>query len=229
MPQVASDSTIQAASRQLPRPARPPQQLDRAPSPFESLLDDTPPPNDTPVQTSADNTAPASENSQPPAKADGTKTATPTDDATPAKPDKTSDIDQKSKDSNEVADSSKAAESAGAASDIADSTKTDDDHKTGSDQKTDNSSAAPQNDAVSTLTTSQAIAAAPAPVAPPVTAPAGTNQLEQPAQQASLNVDAAVQLKQLNPDQPKITAGKIADDRKSTASDKNGHRRRPNH
>lgn len=222
MPQVASDSTIQAASRQLPRPARPPQQLDRAPSPFESLLDDTTPADDTPAQTSADNKAPAPENSQAPAKSDGTKAATPTDDATPTKPNKASDSDQKSNKSDKVADSGRAAESVTASSDDADGIKTDGDHKTGSDQKTDNSSAAPQNDTVSTLATSQAIAAAPVPIAPSVAAPAGANQPEQPAQQALLTIDVAAQLKQLNPDQPKITAGRIADDGKPTASDKNG-------
>lgn len=222
MPQVASDSTIQAASRQLPLPARPPQQLDRAPSPFESLLDDSAPPDDTPVQTSSDNKAPAPENSQAPTKTDGTKTAAPTDDATPTKTDKASDTDQKSNDSVKVADGGKAAATAAASSDVADSTKPDDDHKKGIDQKTDNSSAVPQNDTVSALTTSQTIAATPVPVAPPVTAPAATNQPDQPVQQSSLTVDVAVQLKQLNPDQPKITAAKIADDGKPAASDKNG-------
>ena len=222
MPQVASDSTIQAASRQLPRPARPPQQLDRAPSPFESLLDDTTPADETPAQTSADNKAPAPENSQAPAKSDGTKTATPTGDATPTKPDKASDSDQKPDNSDKVAASSKAAQSVTASSGDADSTKTDGDHKTGSDQNTDNSSAAPQNDSVLSLATSQATAGAPVPIAPPVAAPAGADQPAQPAQQALLTIDVAAQLKQLNPDQPKITAGKIANDGKPTASAKNG-------
>jgi flagellar hook-length control protein FliK len=55
-----------------------------------------------------------------------------------------------------------------------------------------------------------------------VAAPAGADQPAQPAQQALLTIDVAAQLKQLNPDQPKITAGKIANDGKPTASAKNG-------
>lgn len=223
MPQVASDSTIQAANRQLPPPTRPPQQLDHAPSPFESLLDDTQPPHDTPVQASADNKASAPENSPPPARTDGTKTAAPADDATPTQPDKTTDIDQKKPgDSDKIANNSKAAECAAASSDVADRTKIDADHKTEADQKTDNSGAIAQNAAVLTLTTSQQIAATPVPVVTSLVAPAGVNQPEQSAQQASLAVDAAIQLKQFNPDQPKITAGKNADDGKLTDSNKTG-------
>jgi flagellar hook-length control protein FliK len=228
VPQVASDSTIQAANRQLPRPARPPQQPDRAPSPFESLLDDTPPPDDTPVPVSADNKASAPENSQPSArtdgtKIDGTKTAVQNDDATPAKPDGTTGIDQKKPaDSDKVADNGKAAESAAASSDVADSTETDGDHKAQADQKTDNSSAVTKNDAVLTVTTSQTIAATPVPVVTSPAGPAVTNQPEPSAQQASLAVDVAAQLKQFNPDQPKISAGKNADDGKLTDSNKTG-------
>ena len=92
MPQVASDAKIHAPNPHMPRVARP-APSDRAPSPFESLIDDTsqpveaaPPPKDSKVAKNDDKQAPA--------KSKDCKTAEPNDDTKPANTDEVTPADE---------------------------------------------------------------------------------------------------------------------------------------
>ena len=87
MPQVASDPKVHPSSHSLVRTARPPQQTDRAPSPFETLLDDnsqtaepSPPPH-------GETKIAASDNSQAPVRPNDSRPQSTNDDAQAANSD----------------------------------------------------------------------------------------------------------------------------------------------
>ena len=81
MPQVASDPKVHASNFHMPRVARP-APSDRAPSPFESLIEDTSQPADPAPQRQGSKVA-KSDEKEAPAKSKDCKAAEPNDDAKP--------------------------------------------------------------------------------------------------------------------------------------------------
>ena len=95
MPQVASDPKIYAPNHSLPRMGRPAQQSDHAPSPFESLLDDSAQSADQPTSPSPENKAGLADSSQAPARNNECKPPAINDDAPAPKSDQADDVSLK--------------------------------------------------------------------------------------------------------------------------------------
>jgi flagellar hook-length control protein FliK len=83
VPQVASDPKVHPSSHSLVRTVRPPQQTDRAPSPFETLLDDSSQAAEPSPPPHAETKIAASDNSQAPARPNDSRPQ-PTNDDTQA-------------------------------------------------------------------------------------------------------------------------------------------------
>lgn len=209
VPQVASDPNIHAANHHLPRVARP-AQPDRAPSPFESLLEDTSPPAE-PSQAPPESRASPAKDAQKPAKSNDSKAIAPTDNATASKPDDVAASDKKPAEDGETDDDSKVVASAkiDVAAGVGDSIKPDADHEPAAEQKTDTTNVAPTNVSAPTITTAEATAIVPAPAQAPSAAPDDGEQAGQESlQQVALVADTTPQIRQLDPALPKAVAGK---------------------
>jgi flagellar hook-length control protein FliK len=162
VPQVASDPKIHAPNHSLPRIGRPAQQSERAPSPFESLLDDSAQTTDQSAPPPPENKAGAADSPQAPIKNNECKPATANDDApvTTANPAETTvnpGCDGKPAGENKAAVNAKAAAATG------DAIKTvDKDDKPPEGSQTDNPTATAPTDSIQTIITTSAVALAPA-------------------------------------------------------------------
>lgn len=214
MPQVASDPTFRAQNQVVPRQGRPPQQSDRAPSPFENLLDDSAPAADQATQTNPENKTAGIDRSQAPTRNNDCKTAPANDDTT-----RTDDVnaDDTAGNGGKPVSANKAAVTAilaeGPTSENGDKPVADE--KTANGQKTDNPAVTQP-----TVVAPDAIAAAAVPAPTPVATAGQDGQENQPVLQAPLAGDAAPQLKTIDLGAPKTTTGKKADATEQTDSEK---------
>ena len=217
MPQVASDPKVHTPSLHMPRVARP-APSDRAPSPFESLIEDTsqppeaaPPPQDSKVAKSDDKQAPA--------KSMDCKAAEPNDDTKPANTDEVTTADEVPADGSIAKVDGKKIAKPEAASDVGDSIQPEFDHGPAAGQKPDNANATTPADGVVTVTSSDAISIVQTPAQTPNETLDDGKQVEQPLQQLALVTDAAPKINQLGADLPKAVVGKKADDGKAKQVD----------
>ncbi len=216
MPQVASDPTIHAHSTHLPRPPRPAQPSDRAPSPFESLIDDGSQLPEQPAPAPTDNKAAAAESSQAPAKTndsttpvanDATQTAKSDDDASVEKPDNgKAVVDPKAAADSKLVD----------ATGTGDNSKPKPGEKPADGQKTDKLAVTATPSPVQTTNAADAIAVAPPPT--PVSIPDQGDQ-DGGQQQIALAAESGLQLKSLDAGMPKPVAGKQTDAKKQVDAD----------
>ena len=217
MPQVASDPSIHTFSPhpRLPRPAQP---SDRAPSPFESLIDDGSQPPEQPAPAPADNKVAATDSPQAPAKTTDSKAPAANDAAPAAKPDDDASVEKS--DNGKPASDGKAAADAklveGAAT--GDSTKAENDDKPADGQKSDKPAATTAPVIVQTTNPTDAIAVAPAPVPVSTPVPVQVDQGDGP-QQITLAAESGAQLKSMDAGMPKPAAGKQTDAKKSVDAD----------
>ena len=216
MPQVAFDPKVHAHDS-LPRLARPAQQPDRAPSPFESLLDDgaqaanqSPPPP-------PENKATPTDNSQAPVKSADRKAAAANDD--PATNPDSADPVVKLNDDGKPAADDKADVKAKTAAAAGDGIKpADNADKPGDAAKTDNSTATSLTDGAQTITTTNAATLPPATalVSDQPSAPNSGDQPTQPQGLPAIAANAAINLKGFDPAASKagkqIDPGQKADD-----------------
>lgn len=215
MPQVASDPKVHAPNLQMPRVARP-APSDRAPSPFESLIEDTSqPPVAAPPQ---DSKVAKSEDKQASAKNKDCKAAEPNDDTKPANTDEVTTADEAPADGSIAKVDGKKIENPEAASDVGESIQPESDHEPAAGQKTDSANATTPANGLVTVTNSDAISLVQTPVQTPNETPDDGKQVEQPLQQLALVADAAPKINQLGAGLPK-TVGKKADDGKVSQVD----------
>jgi flagellar hook-length control protein FliK len=218
VPQVASDAKIHAPNPHMPRVARP-APSDRAPSPFESLIDDTSQPVEA-APPSKDSKVAKNDDKQAPAKSKDCKTAEPNDDTKPANTDEVTPADEVSPDGNTAKVDGKKVAKPDATSNVGHSIQPESDHEPTAGQKTDDANAATPADGVVTVTSSAAILIAQTPAQTPNEMPDdGKQQVEQPLQQVTLVADAAPKISQLGADLPKAVVGKKADDGKAKQVD----------
>jgi flagellar hook-length control protein FliK len=210
VPQVASDPTIHAHSTHLPRLPRPVQPSDRAPSPFESLIDDGSQPADQPAPAPTENKVVAADGPPVPTKADDAKAPVANDAATATKSDDEASVEKP--DGGKPACGTKAAADAklvvGAAT--ADNSKTESDDKPADGQKSDKPAVTTSPAIAQTTNSADAIAVTPtpAPVSTPV--PIQADQDDGP-QQIALVAESGIQLKALDAGTPKPVVGKQVD------------------
>ena len=188
MPQVASDPKIHAPSHSLPRIGRPAQQSERAPTPFESLLDEgaqatdqsaTPPPESK-----------AADSSQPPIKNNDCKPGAANDGV----PGTTSDpVESAVNLGGDAKPSGKAAVNAETAAATGDAVKTvDKNDKPAEGPKTDSPTVTTSTDNIQTIITTSAVAVAPsAGPLPDQTPNPDSNAGEQSAELLQLSAVAA--------------------------------------
>lgn len=221
MPQVASDPKVHAPNLHMPRVARP-APSDRAPSPFESLIEDTSPPAE-PAPPQHESKVAKSDDKQAPAKSRDCKAAEPNDDTKPANTDEAVTADEGPADeSTAKVDGKKAAKLEGDVADVAnvaDSIQTKPNPEPDAGQKTDGASVTTPADSVVTVANSDAISIVPAPAQTPTPTPDDSKQVEHPLQQLALVVDATPKMKQLGADVPKAAAGKKVEDGKAKQAD----------
>lgn len=223
MSQVASDPKIQAAAQTFQRPARP-ASSDRAPSPFESLLDDGTQAADQPAPTPPENKATPADNSRAPAKTNDSKTTAAIDNGNAAKPDDAGPGNKLNGDGKSIGDG-KVDVNAKATATAGDSINaTNDDDKPADGAKTDNQIDPKSTDSAQTITAADASALVP--VTTPVPAQAPTQpHVEQPEQISELVAviaDGAPNLKTLDANAPKSGVGKHADAGKQIDDEKQG-------
>jgi chemotaxis protein MotD len=201
----------------VPRVARP-APSDRAPSPFESLIEGTSqPPEAAPPQQ--DTKVAKSDDKQAPAKSKDCKAAEPNDDTKPANTDDALTADAEAADKSTAKVAGKKIENPEAASDVGESIQPESDHEPAAGQKTDNANATTPANGLVTVTNSDAISLVQTPVQTPNETPDDGKQVEQPLQQLALVADAAPKTNQLGADLPKAIVGKKADDAKAKQVD----------
>ena len=160
MPSVAFDPNIHA---HLPRLARPAQQPDRAPSPFESLLDDNTQAADQSAPPPPENKAAPADSTQAPAQtSDGKSAAAAKDDTSTTKADDADPINKPGDDAKPVAgeNANVNAKTAAASEGIK---QADNDDKPLDGPKTDNPTIAPPTNNIQPIIATDAAAVAPAP------------------------------------------------------------------
>ena len=217
MPQVASDPKVHAPNLHMPRVARP-APSDCAPSPFESLIEDTSPPAE-PAPPQQDSKVAKSDDKQAPAKSKDCKAADPNDDTKPANTDEVTTADEVPADESTAKVDGKKIARPEAASDIGDSIQAKVDPEPDAGQKTDNANATTPTDGVVTVTSSDAISIVQTPAQTPNDTPDDGKQVEQPLQQLALVADVTPKMKQLGEDLPKAVVGKKVDDGKGKQVD----------
>jgi flagellar hook-length control protein FliK len=219
VPQVASDPKVHAPNLHMPRVARP-APSDRAPSPFESLIEDTsapleaaPPPLHSKVSRSEDKQATA--------KSKGCKPAEPNDDTKPGNTDEVATTDEMPADESTSKIEPRKITKPEAASDVGDSIQPESDHAPAAGQKIDDANVTTPADGVVTVTNSNAISIVQGPAQMPDETRDDGKQVERPLQQLAPApmADAAPKISQLGADLPKAAVGKKADDGKATEVD----------
>jgi flagellar hook-length control protein FliK len=215
VPQVASDPIIHAPSQSLPRMARPAQQPDRAPSPFESLLDDSN--ADPPALPAPDNKAGAADSAQASANsAKGSNDCKPlpaSDDAPAAKPDH-ADTALTPGDDGKTVREDKAGVKAEAATAVGETIKANEKGEKPADvSEPDEPAIAMPADSIQTANTIAVLglAASPAPPTDQVPKPDAFKQPDQAPELAAIVADGTINLKGLVPPGPKVAAGKQGD------------------
>ncbi len=218
MPQVASDPKIYAHNQTSPRVARPPQQSDRSPSPFESLLDDSAQGAEQAAPPPPDQKASPVDNSHAPAKTNDSKAPAQNDTVTVTKAGEPGSSDKTDK----PAGDPKADLNAKAAATTGDSVKTmDDTDKPADGTKTDTPAVAPSTVNIQTLTTPDAVVVSTTSAPIPQPAPAAnTDQTIQPADVAAILAAGASNLKGVDSAGPKGGTGKLTDGAKKTDDNK---------
>ena len=217
MPQVASDPKVHASNLHMPRVART-APSDRAPSPFESLIEDTSqPPEPAPPQQ--DSKVAKSDDKQAPAKSKDCKPVEPNDDTKPAKTDEVTAADEAPADGSTSRIEGKKIVKPETAGDIGVSIQVKADPEPDAGQKTDDANATPATNGVVTIAGSDAPSIVPTPAQAPNLTPDDGKQVEQPVQQLALVADAAPKMKQLAEDLPKAVVGKKAEDGKGKQVD----------
>lgn len=216
MPQVAFDAKIHVQDP-LPRLARPAQQSDRAPSPFESLLDvGTQAADQSPPPPPPENKVTPADNSQAPVKNADRKPVTANDD-TPTKPDST-DPTVKLNDNGKPAVDDKADAKAKTDAAAGDDIKTADNTDTpGDGPKTDNPAAPSPTDGAQSITTANTATLAPviAVVSDQAPVPNSGDQPTLPQGLTAIAANATIDLKAFDP-ASKAGAGKQIDPGKKT-------------
>lgn len=220
MPQVASDPKIHAPSHSLPRIGRPAQQSDRAPSPFESLLDESaqttdqsPPPPESKAAAVDSSQAPSKNNESKPATAND---AAPVTTADPAPPSVNFGSDGNLVGENKTALNAKVTAATG------DTIKTaDKDDKPAEGAQTDNPSVTVPADSGQTIITTSVVALAPTAGSTVEQTPKpDPNAGEQPVTLQQLSATAEAGLPTLKgPDGSKAGIGKQAGADKKTDAD----------
>lgn len=223
MPQVASDPTIHARSSHLPRPTRPAQPSDRAPSPFESLIDDGSQPTEQPTPAPTDNKAAAVDGTQPPAKSNDPKTPAANDAAPAAGSD--DDAPVAKPDNGKPASDTKAAADTKLVESVVTggNSKSESDDKPSDGQKTDKPAVATAPVIAQTANTADAIAVAPT-QAPVLAVVPDQGDQDGGSQQIASAAVTGLQLKALDANAPKavgkkIDGGKSADAGQQTEAD----------
>ena len=210
MPQVASDPTIHAHSSHLPRLPRPTQLSDKAPSPFDSLIDDGSQPAEQATPAPTDNKAAAADGSQAPTKTNDCKVPVANDAAPAAKPDDDASVEKP--DGDKPACDTKVAADAKLVDGVTtgDSSKPESDDKPADGQKSDKPAVTTSPAIAQTTNSADAIAVTPtpAPVSTPV--PIQADQDDGP-QQIALVAESGIQLKSLDAGTPKPVVGKQVD------------------
>jgi chemotaxis protein MotD len=204
----------------MPRVARP-APSDRAPSPFESLIEDTSPPAE-PAPPQHESKVAKSDDKQAPAKSRDCKAAEPNDDTKPANTDEAVTADEGPADESTArVDGKKVAkpEAAGDVGDVGDSTQAKPSPEPDAGQKTDDASVTTPAESVVTVANSDATSIVPAPAQTPNPTPDDGKQVEQPLQQLALAADATPKMKQLGEDVPKAAVGKKVEDGKGKQAD----------
>jgi chemotaxis protein MotD len=202
--------------------ARPAQQSDRAPSPFESLLDDSAQTADQPTPPSPDNKAGPADSAQAPAKNKPECKAPPASDDTPApksdQPDAALKLgaDGKPVCEDKADTNAKVTATAGDTIDAGEK-----DEKPTDAPKTDNPVIATPTDTVQTVSTSAAAVLAPSPVSDqaPKFDPADVNQPDPAAALVAAIGHGRPDPKELGPVDPKAGTGKQANGEKKSDSD----------
>jgi flagellar hook-length control protein FliK len=219
VPQVASDPKVHAPNLHMPRVARP-APSDRAPPPFESLIEDTSPPPEA-APPPQDSKVAKSDDKQALTKSKDCKAADPDDDTKPGNTDEVITTDGMPADESAAKVDGKKIAKPEAASDLGDSIQPESDHEPAAGQKTDDASAPTPADGVVTVTSSDAISIVQTPAQTPNETPDDGKQVEQPLQQLAPApvADAAPKISQLGADSPKTVAGKKADDGKANQVD----------
>jgi chemotaxis protein MotD len=206
----------------MPRLARP-APSDRAPSPFESLIEDTSPPAE-PAPPQHESKVAKCDDKQPPAKSRDCKAAEQDDDTKPAKTNEAVTADEGPADGSAAkVDGKKVAKpeatDAGNVADVGDSIQAKPNPEPDAGQKTDDASVTTPADSVVTVANSDATPIVPAPAQTPTPAPDDGKQVEQPLQQLALVADATPKMKQLGVDVPKAAVGKKVEDGKGKQAD----------
>ena len=219
MPQVASDPKVHAPNLHMPRVARP-APSDRAPSPFESLIEDTSPPLEA-APVPQDSKVAKSDDKQAPAKSKDRKPAEPNDDTKPGNTDEVITTDEMPTTESTAKVGSKKITKPEAASDVGDSIQPESDCASAAGQKTDDANATTPADGVVTVSSSDAIPIGQTPAQTPSETPDDSKQVEQPLQQLTPApvTDAAPKISRLDADLPKAIVGKQADDGKARQVD----------
>jgi chemotaxis protein MotD len=222
VPQVASDPTIHVHNPHLPRTARPTQPSDRAPSPFESLLDDGAQAADQPAPPPPDNKAASTDGTQAPAKTNDCKAPASNDAATTTtKPEDQASANQPSNDK-PVCDTKPAvnAELVGGVT-AGDDSKPKSDDKAADGPKTDKPGVTAPTTIVQTNSPADAVAVAPAPSAALISTPVPDQDNQGGApQQVTLVAETGLQMKSMDAGIPKAVGGKQPDSTKSADADK---------
>ena len=217
MPQVASDPKVHASNFHMPRIARP-APSDRAPSPFESLIEDTSQPAE-PAPPQQDSKVAKNGEKEAPAKTQDCKAAGPNDDAKPANTDDTA-ADETPVDGGSTKIDCKKIAKPEAAADVGDSIQPKADVEPPAGQQKDDANATPSTDGVVTVTSSDAISIVPSQAQTPNVTPENAKQVEQPLQQLAVVADAIPnKIKLPGEDLPKTVSGKKAGDGKDNQID----------
>jgi flagellar hook-length control protein FliK len=216
VPQVASDPKVHASNLYMPRVARP-APSDRAPSPFESLIEDTSqPPEPAPPQQ--DRKVAKSDDKQAPDKSEDCKPAEPNDGTKPGNTDEITTTDEVPVDESTAKVDGKKITKPEAASDVGNSIQPESDHAPAG-QKTDDANATTPVDGIVTVTGSNAISIVQTPAQTSNETPDDGKQVEQPLLAPAPVADAAPKISQLGADLPKAVVGKKADDCKTKQVD----------
>ena len=217
MPQVASDPKVHASNFHMPRVARP-APSDRAPSPFESLVEETSQ-SAEPVPPRQESKVAKSDEKEAPAKSKDCKAAEPNEDAKPGNSDDTAADETPFDGTSTNVDGKKIAQTE-AAGDLGDSIRPKADIGPPAGQQKDDTNAAPPTDGVVTVTSSSTISIVPTSVQTANVTPDDGKQPEQPPQQLAVVADAIPnKIKLPDGDLPKTISGKKAEDSKGKQGD----------
>jgi flagellar hook-length control protein FliK len=191
----------------MPRVARP-APSDRAPSPFESLIEDTSPPTEpAPPQQ---NKAVKTDDKQAPEKNKDCK-AEPNNDTKPATADSAVTADEGPDDGNISKVDGKKNAKPEATADVGGSIQAKADPEPDAGQKTDDAATTTPGDGVVNVANSDACSIVPVAAQTPTSTPDDGKQAEQPLQQLAVAADATPKMKELGEDLPKAVAGKKAE------------------